>query len=67
MKIPFRTKRRRYYVASEDGGAFSSWDSFDEAKECIERFKTHNPNDYQKVAGIIRTSDDDNVWMWIKM
>ena len=39
MKIPLYTQKEKYYVASAMHKAFSSWNTYQDALDCIKRFK----------------------------
>ena len=52
MEIPNYTKKRRYYVATSITHAFSSWDTFNDAKASLVRLRKYNPDGAKKVIGI---------------
>lgn len=59
MKIPHNTKKPRFYVAYSQNEAFSSWDTLEDAKACVDRFKDGDSyvlKDAEKIIGIIETS-----------
>lgn len=58
MKIPLRTERPRFYVATGLYDAFSSWNTIEKARACLDRFKTEAPKDYARIMGIIETGPD---------
>lgn len=58
MKIPRATQRPRFYVATSDTHAFSSWNQLDEADCSFMRLATVYPEDARKVIGIIETGPD---------
>jgi hypothetical protein len=45
----------RFYIATNHDEAFSSWATIESARECLERFKTKAPEDYEHIIGIIET------------
>lgn len=54
MKIPLSTVLPRFYVATSDTLAFSSWSSLVEAQKCIKRFQ--GTADAELIQGIVMTS-----------
>jgi len=63
MKIPDQTKSPRFYVALNKDEAYSSWNTYDEAVDCIERFKQYKLDMLQNIAGIIEVSTQYKVWV----
>lgn len=62
MKIPLVTVRPRFYVATSETEAFSSWDSLADAKACIARFGVGTPA-REQVLGVIQTTIDGREWV----
>lgn len=58
IKIPNTTQKPRFYIAVNRKEAFSSWDTIEEARACLNRFKAEAPDDYKHVMGIIETNED---------
>ncbi len=56
MRIPKFTARPRFYVATSDTTAFSSWGTLQEALECCQRFKKTYPEEYARIDCIVRVS-----------
>lgn len=54
MRIPYKTVRGRFYVATHHDHAFSSWPSLDEARASYVRLKKHCPDEANKVIGILK-------------
>ena len=65
MKIPNTNEHLRYYVALDEDEAYSSYSSYEEAKECIEKFKLYNMDYINNVAGIIEVGTTYKVWVMI--
>lgn len=69
MKIPYSTKKPRYYIAISNTKAFSSWDTYEEAIDCIDRFKKEAKidsdilNDLKLILGIIETGCLGKSWV----
>ena len=64
MKIPPNTKKPRFYVAHSDNEAFSSWNTLEDAKSCIDRFRNGDSYalaDAAKIIGIIETSQSSKI------
>jgi len=64
MKIPPNTTKPRFYVAYSDKEAFSSWDTLEDAKACVDRFKNGDSyalKDAAKIIGIIETSQSSKI------
>jgi hypothetical protein len=64
MKIPSNTKRPRFYVAYSYNEAFSSWDTLEDAKSCIDRFRNGDSYalaDAAKIIGVIETSQSSKI------
>jgi hypothetical protein len=64
MKIPPNTKKPRFYVAYLDSEAFSSWNTLEDAKSCIDRFRSGGSYalaDAAKIIGIIETSQSSKI------
>lgn len=64
MKIPHNTKKPRFYVAYSHNEAFSSWDTLEDAKACVDRFKNGDSyalKDTAKIIGIIETSQSRKI------
>jgi len=64
MKIPSNTNKPRFYVAYSDDEAFSSWDTLEDAKACVDRFKDcdcYVLKDAVKIIGIIETSQSSKI------
>lgn len=55
LNIPKHTVGRRFYVAKNDKEAFSSWDNLEDALECVNRFRYHDPEQYDLICAIIET------------
>lgn len=63
MRIPLATARPRFYVATTEKHAFSSWDTLEEALACITRFREHDPlGDLEKIQGVIQTGPTGRSW-----
>jgi len=60
VRIPSTTVKPRFYVATSEKHAFSSWDALDEAIACIGRFKG-NP-DRKQIRGVIETGSSGRTW-----
>ena len=57
MRIPKNTKKDRYCVATSLKAAFSSWNTLEEARACIQRFKVPILHaDLSKIVCIVRTN-----------
>jgi len=64
MKIPPNTKKPRFYVAHSDSEAFSSWNTLEDTKSCIDRFRSGDSYalaDAPKIIGIIETSQSSKI------
>lgn len=55
MKVPTFTRRPRFYVGASPREVLSSWNTIEEARDCIERLRDHAPEDYERVIGIYET------------
>lgn len=58
MKIPIHTEKPRFYAATNLDEAFSSWDTIEEARASLGRFKSIAPKKYEQIIGIIETTPD---------
>jgi hypothetical protein len=56
MKIPDTTQKPRFYVATSRAEALSSWDTVEEARACIKRLQTHEPDQF--IMGIVTTDSN---------
>lgn len=56
MKIPDTTKNPKFYVASGHNNALSSWDTLDEARACVGRIQTNEPDQF--IMGIVTTDSN---------
>lgn len=62
MRIPLTTTKPRYYVATSETHAFSSWDTQEDAALCIHRFRRTDSPDKDRIRGIIETGPEGRRW-----
>ena len=58
MRIPVRTERPRFYIATGLYDALSSWGTIEQARKCLTRLKIKAPEYYARTIGIIETGPD---------
>jgi len=62
VRIPVFTRRERFYVATSEKHAFSSWDTLAEAMASWERLKIYDPKNAKFVVGIQRVVGYSTTW-----
>lgn len=61
MRIPKTTETPRYYVATSDTEAFSSWGTLALALDSLARLRFFAPQDASMVIGVIETGPSGHV------
>lgn len=64
MIIPELSESPRYYLAVSDTEAYASYETLEEAKECIDSLKLYNLADMlDKIKGVIKVEHDGTKWV----
>ena len=62
MQIPTALKTERFYVATSEEAAFSSWNTEAEAKTCIDHFRRYCPTDWKNIKGVLKVNEHGRSW-----
>lgn len=63
MTIPRTTTKARFYVATSEDHAFSSWDTLEEAVACINRFHESGDPNADQIRGVLQTGPTGRIWV----
>ena len=63
MRIPKSSTRTRFYVATSDSHAFSSWPTLEAARACVLAFKgcPHCESDARTIVSIVETTPTGHI------
>ena len=66
MKIPYYNRTVRFYVATDNNSALSSWDTLDQARDSIKRIALHCPEIIPDLIAIIKVNQNGRLKLPIK-